>query len=249
MRVEVFFLSLGVGFAQMQPDAAEILKKVTETYKDVSQYDLESTVTFHDPISGRDLSGSVRIAFKAPDKYREEAKGAILTLNADASEPRTDESVTVYDGAKMWVYMPKPNAYRVYTVPNIPRDSRPEDADIFVGIGPYRHASEVFVPSRFVREEQITAGGGKTDCFVIEVTGHGGTTVLWVDQKTYYVVRADGAAEGYRASSVFTVTLNGQLPDDIFRFVPPAGARKLDWKAAMRVIAVTGTRGHRASVG
>jgi outer membrane lipoprotein-sorting protein len=214
-------------FAQTQPDAAEILKKVSETYKDVSQYEVESTVTIHDPSSGRDLSGSTRIAFKGPDKYREEAKGSLLTLIADPSKPVVDEAITVYDGSKMWVYVPKSNEYRVYAVPKLPRDSRPEDADLFMGIGPYRHAVEAFAPGHFLREERI-ASGGTADCFVIEATGPGAGALLWIDKNNYHVLRVDSAAEGYGSSQVFkTVKLNEPLSDDLFKFVPPPGATKL----------------------
>ena len=64
MRIGLVVFFLGAAFAQTQPDAAEILKRVTDAYRDASQYDLESVVTLHDPVSGRDLSGSMRIAFR-----------------------------------------------------------------------------------------------------------------------------------------------------------------------------------------
>jgi len=48
---------------------------------------------------------------------------------------------------------------------------------------------------------------------------------LWIDKKTFHVLRIEGSG----ASEVFsTVKLNEPLSDDLFKFEPPAGARKLE---------------------
>jgi outer membrane lipoprotein-sorting protein len=228
IRFGVLSFVVHAAMAQAPPGAAEILKRVEEVYKDVSQYDLVTTLTLHDPDSGRDVSGSMRIVYKAPDKYREEAKGTFLALGQDASGPPIDEGIIVYDGVKISAYMPKSNEYRVYTIPNIPRDSRPEDVDIFEGIGPYRHALEAFPTARLQREERLETSAGPVDCFVLGATGKEGNTAIWVDKSNYHVLRLDAGVEGYRTSVMLNVKLNGVFSDDLFKFVPPAGARKLE---------------------
>jgi outer membrane lipoprotein-sorting protein len=229
IQLMLFAFFLHVAVAQTQPNAADILKKVEETYRDVSQYELESTITLRDPTTGKDVSGLMRVSFKAPDKYRTEMKGAAFALGRDASEPVIDELVSVYDGSNLWAYNPKANDYRVFIVPDLPRDARPEDADLYEGIGMYRHAVEALGKAQFLREDRMAVGSGTADCFVIESAGPGGA-ILWIDKNTYHVLRMDGKGESRDSGSsmVFKVVkLNEPISDDLFKFVPPPGARQL----------------------
>jgi outer membrane lipoprotein-sorting protein len=218
--------------AQTQPDPIEILKEVTETYKNVAQYELESTTTFRNADTGQETSGSMRFVYRSPDKYTEEMKGsplaALAALIGQRSDSVIDEIVTVYDGSNLWAFNPKANEYRVYAVPNLPRDSRPEDADLYMGIGSYRHASQVFGNSKFVREDRVDAGGGPADCYVLETAST--QQLLWVDKKSHHVLRVDSSApEIGSVSMVFkTVRLDEPLSDDTFKFKPPPNARKLN---------------------
>ena len=212
------------GVGQTQPDATEILSKVAAVYKDVSQYELDVTVTFRDAKTGQESPGSMRVAYRAPDKYRVDMKGAAMNLGGNASDPLLEEIVSVYDGSYLWVYNPKLNEYRQYTVPHLPRDTRPVDTDLYAGIGPYRHAPEFWSDARFLREESTTTGGSNTDCFVLESGSPGQTTTIWIGKNDYHVVRLSD--DGF--SAVFTtIKLDQPIAEDLFRFVPPRGARKL----------------------
>ena len=228
IQAGLFALFLGEAFAQIQPDVAEILKKVTESYRDVSQYEVVTSVTFKDPTTKQITSRDMRFVFKAPDKYLEEVTGSDLAKETTPGDPIVDEVSTVYDGSRLWVYMPKLNKYRVYDAPNLPRDTAPEAADLYAGIGMYRHAAEIFDKARFIREESVVMQGSTRVCFVLA----GGDqlasgAMLWIDKSNYHILRM-GDQDG-SADMVFkTVNLNASLPDDLFKFEPPTGARKLD---------------------
>jgi outer membrane lipoprotein-sorting protein len=224
IRFGLFVLLLRASGGQTAPDVTKILQKVADTYRDVTQYELESTITMRDPDTGQVLAGSLQVAYRAPDKYRTEMKGDFLSSDRDPAEPIIDDVVTIYNGSNLWAYNPKSNEYRVYTVPNLPRDSRPEDVDIFMGIGPYRHASDVWRGARYLRQESVSVDGSKADCVVIEADASQGDTTLWIDQKNYHVLRLDIAS----SSLVFnSVKLNAPIAAEVFKFVPPPDARKL----------------------
>jgi len=156
--------------AQTLPDAAEILRKVGETYKDAKQYEIEADFTLENPETKQTSRSHLRFAFRAPDKYRAEAKGGLLNLDRQPGDPVIEELLTVYDGANLWVYNPKSNEYRVYVVPQLPRDSRPEDIDRLLGIGVYHRAAELWAAPTFLREESIAVGRETTDCLVVQAS-------------------------------------------------------------------------------
>jgi len=228
VRVSLFALCTSAAFAQTQPDVTEILKKVTESYKDVSQYEVVTSATLKDPTTKQVTLRDMRFVFKAPDKYLEEVKGSDLAQQTTPGDPIVDEVLTVHDGSHLWVYMPKLNKYRVYDDPNLPRDTAPEAADLYFGIGMYRHTAEILDKARFIREESIVIDGSTKVCFVIA----GGDQVepgamLWIDKSNYQIVRM-GDPDG-SADLVFKmVNLNASFSDELFKFEPPAGAQKLD---------------------
>lgn len=222
-------LPLAHALAQTQPDATEILKQVNEAYKNVAQYELENTTTFRNSNTGQETSGSMRFVYRSPDKYREEMKGnPLAALRGQSSEPVIEEAMTVYDGSNLWAFNPKANEYRVYIVPNLPRDSRPADADLYMGIGPYRHASEVYSNSKFVRDDTLATGGALAECYVIEATST--QQLLWIDKKSHHILRVDSSARGIGTVSIVfkTVRLDEPLSDELFKFKPPPNARKLN---------------------
>lgn len=209
--------------AQRPLDGVEILKKVEETYKNVKQYEIETDITFQDPDTKENVSSHLRVAFRTPDKYREEARGGILSLNRTPGDP--EEALMVYDGSNLWAYNPKSNEYRDYVVPHLPRDSRPEDMDLYTGIGIYRHAVQLWGTPKLLKEESIAAAGGTVDCFVVQAVYGADLATVWIAKDTFHVLRV----EGPDFSQVFrTVKLDEPLSDDFFKFEPPPGAKKLN---------------------
>src|ERR1700730_4084407 len=94
----LFALLLRAALAQTQPDVAEILKKVSETYKAASQYEFVADATVHEARTGRDVTSHMRFAFKAPDRYRVE--GSMPGMSVGDLGP--GEAIIVHDGSVVW---------------------------------------------------------------------------------------------------------------------------------------------------
>jgi outer membrane lipoprotein-sorting protein len=206
---------------QTPPDVAEILKKISETYGGVSQYELVAEVTLN--LEGTETRTHTRIAFKAPNQYRFE--GMI---------PGLDETVMIHDGATLWFYLPKSNQYL-----SIPADQLAPDNDQGRGNTPeqmdrvvmqkYRAAADFIKGAKFLREDEIQVGAANVACYVISVPEESpGPYTWWVDEKSHRVLR-EVTSEG---GTTYTIIKLGEaLPDGLFKFKPPPGARKLNGNA------------------
>jgi outer membrane lipoprotein-sorting protein len=226
VRFALFALALRVADAQSQPDVAEILKKVSETYDAVSQYEIATDST---GLGADTTSGHMLLAFRPPNRYRME--GVISGLGGDASA--FGEPIIICDGSVVWFYLRKSNQYAAIPLSELNKnarddreDLRPEAVDQFVMVR-YRRALAFIGGAKVLREEAIEFAGTKVDCYVIAVPEKGEfpASTWWVDKNSYRVVRQDDAD----SSTVFTsIKLNEALPDDLFRFTPPSGARKME---------------------
>ena len=224
----LFALSLSIAFAQSPPNAADILKKVGETYKSATQYEFIANIT----VQG--VASHMLFAFKAPDHYRMEGNFPGLGYG---------EAVIVDDGSAVWLYAPKTNQYGSFVASQLTADApgdlgdlRPEALDYFM-MTLFRDASNLAKDAKVLREESITVAGIKTGCFVVATSPSSndasGSFTLWVDKKTYHVLREDSGG----TSMVFTtIKLGERLPDDLFKFVPPAGANKVEMHVEPRRI-------------
>ena len=226
IRFALLALILRAAVAQTQPDVAEILKKVSDTYRTVSQYEFVAEAT------GRETGnapGHVLIAFKSPNKYRMESSFPGLT----GGDSAFNDVVTVCDGSTVWFHLRKSNQYASIPLseatPGAPGDLgdlRPEAVDEFAMMR-YRRATDFIEGAKFLREETIELGGTKVDCYVVTVSRDGSKFpyTWWVDKQRYRILREDDSV----SSSVFTtIKLNEPLPDDLFTFKPPPGARKME---------------------
>jgi len=225
------FLTPMVG--QTQADAVEILRKVSEAYGAATQYEVRSIVTFAEPDASF-KSISSHLFYRSPDMYRWEGK---TTLGAGQQDPALlakDEFLNVFDGSTLWSYFPKLNEYSAFT-DRFPEGMSPQDLSRFPGLGVFRDL--VGDPSRsrrvrVLREERLAAGASSAaDCFVIELADPLSTSIVWIDKKRYYVLREDeniGRDGKATASVVYSlVRLNEPLEDELFKFNPPPGARKV----------------------
>jgi outer membrane lipoprotein-sorting protein len=226
IRFAIAALALRAAVAQGQPQVADILTKVGETYKAANEYEFVTDGAYND---GSTAPMHALIAFKPPNQYRMEA--AIPGLSGDASA--WSESVIVCNGFLIWLYLPKSNQYASFPLsalgPNIPSDFGglgPEAIDE-VAMGPIRRAVNFIKGAKLLREETIELAGAKLNCYVVSIPQKGevSANTWWVDKQTYRVMRVDDD----KSSNGFTVLkLNETLPDDLFTFTPPAGAHKLE---------------------
>jgi len=212
--------------SQTLPDVAEILKQVSETYRGVSQYDLVAEQTLKLPGNNAPTLVHTRIAFRAPNQYRLE--GTIPGL-ADG-DSNFDETVMVYDGVALWFYLPKSNQYASIPANQLAADSEgsahtPEATDQ-VAMRRYRVAADFVQGARFLNEEGIQVGSAKVDCYVVSVPERWpGPYTWWIDKKSHRVLREVTSDQ----TTVYTVIKLGEpLPDSLFKFEPPPGARRLE---------------------
>jgi len=207
--------------AQNQPDVAEILKKVSETYKATTQYELVAEFKGRDERSGTPEAGHVVMAFRAPDRYRFE--GGLPGTFADGT--------IVCDGSTVWFYQSQSKQYGSLPLsaltaeaPGDLWDASPEAVDSFI-MSRYRGATDFAPGAKFLREEAIVYAGAKISCYVLSVPQRKDTYTWWIDSKRYWVLREDHAG----ASSVFTtIKLGEPIPDERFRFEPPPEAKKVE---------------------
>jgi len=215
--------------AEAQPDVGGILKKVSELYKGAAQYQIVAETVGHksEPQTA-DNSGRALFAFKPPNRYRME--GAIPGADRDAPE-LSGGVVIVDDASSVWFYMPKANQYGSFPASALTADApgdlgdlRPAAVDHFIM---YRYrTADLNEETKYLRDETIDYAGAKVDCYVVSVSQRKGgfTCTWWVDKKSFLILREDDAD----SSVVFTsIKLNESLPDDLFKFVPPAGAQEI----------------------
>lgn len=228
IRFSLFALFLHAAVAQTQPNVAEILTKVGATYKAASQYEFEFEGT--ESIGANTVALHGHVAFRAPDKYRME--GAMPGLTAPGPDAG-EEGVIIDDGSTLWFYFPKPNQYGSIPASTLTADApgdlgdlRPEAMDHFMAWR-YRGAADFIDGAKFLREESLEIAGRKIDCYVVTLLPEkrGRTYTWWIEKKTSHIQREDGAGN----SHVFTsIKLGEPLSDDLFKFEPPPGAKKLE---------------------
>jgi outer membrane lipoprotein-sorting protein len=219
--VSVFLVAfVGLGSAQIQPEALDVLKKVGDTYGSVSQYRLEFDAM---PDGSESKSASTRIALRPAGKYRLETIMEPRAVGDDDSSPLS--AVFVFDGSRYWGYNPARNVYTVSRMKDLPLD-----IDKAFGIAEFRdllgsYSRQGGTSIRILKEDRVTVGGRLRDCWVVELAFPVGSEQLWIEKGTYYVLRVDAG----EASLVYrTIELNKPLPEGLFHFAPPQGARLVD---------------------
>jgi len=199
-------------------DAAEILKKAEETYRDLRTYDvvLVNTTEHTYPGSGvgSQSDDSERLA-KAPGmKYRFEQNGHL----------------SISDGEHTWQYNPAGNDYTM--------QAGGSAAQSIINI-----RTDGVKSARVLREEPVNLQSGPVPCYVVEVlyqlpsSARPGTeaqpATYWVDKDRYLVLKVRyplsiGASELILIRTVTKAVINQPLPDSLFQFTPPPGAVQVD---------------------
>ncbi len=221
----LFAFVLPLASAETAPSVAEILNRVGEAYKAASRYEFVADQTMPEPgNAGRVGSAHSHVAFEAGHRYRLEGRFPGMTP--------FDDALIVHDGSVLWFYLAKSNQYGSFPASSLTADDRgdlgdlrPEAVDYFL-MSRYRSAADFAGSAKLLREESIPFGGSKVLCYVISVSGKNreDASTWWVDKKSSNVLREDGADSGI----VFTmIKLDEPLSDELFKFTPPPGARKI----------------------
>ena len=204
------------GLAQAPLSAGQILKKVTNTYASLTEWDFEATVTSKVEPGGQ-FTRHLRAAGKGSSKRRMEIGDA-----------HSGKAIVIADGVNVWAYEPQPNQYTRKAQIQEPAGTLSYfDALILA----YRFGSAGGSDAKLLREESIEIGNTKANCYVIQFPGRPPSVFTWwVDKRRFLVLRDDqagGPDPSFVGSSTLWIrTQTSGVPDDLFLFTPPPGAKE-----------------------
>jgi len=223
-----------------QPDPRDLLKQSAEAIKQYRTYQLESVISLEmsgGPFNEKlDLPSSVSV--RRPDKMRVESssKAGAITI--------------VGDGEHTWIYLSTMKKYIKRAALQMP-----EASVIGAGALPANlpDLNQYIKSTKLTGEESIDVGGVKTPCWVVEtvydkiplpeqeVLISDAVQKTWITRDHRLNLRSTFAAKislpGVDEPVVMTqsthttrVKLNLALPDSLFVFTPPEGAKETeDW--------------------
>ncbi len=226
VRLGLSALLCGFALAQSQSDVAGILIKVSDLYKTASEYELVLDMIRTNPRTGKQEITHQLIAVKAPNRYRVEF------TDSTGQDGKTSKAlITVLDGATLWFYDPVLGRYNSYPATAIGTDL-PDELEAsgidYNTMSRFREASTKGLAASFLRDEEIAIRGVKVGCYVVLLKERNRKYTWWVDRTNSHVVREDTQDDGDNISTTFTtIALVGPLPEGLFVFAPPAGARKI----------------------
>jgi peroxiredoxin len=228
----------------IQPEAAELLKKVSGAYKSLKQFRLELDVksSANSSLSRKSSETHISLTAIRPEKMK-------LTLQNDAGQIQYFRN-----GTTATTYLPRLNQYiqRPIEHPNGPKsDEDEQDAFDFATTGgqivsQYESIDDGVKSARIVNEEALVLGEEKFDCLVVEARTsehrkEGDASVqriYWID-KAHGLVRKVVSESRFQLGSqeeamvvktekIFSVfkTLE-TIDDEIFNFLPPTGAKEV----------------------
>jgi outer membrane lipoprotein-sorting protein len=246
----IIFVTLAISVSSAsgnKSDAAEIIAKVAETYRNAQSYEFDVLEVLETTARGSETKKETRVHVAAvkPDKMQMEITGSMMGL----------DSLMISNGSTTWEYLPNHKQYvkRIGTPTTITSkgiDSKKTAlnkelyfrvwaAALGVSMPDYSGIEQTMLNPRLLREEPIEVSGTNIDCYVIE----GDDTqpqfdlspkTFWIDKARYLVVREmytlSLRGQGVtKHTTVFKVaTVNELLPDSMFLFTPPEGATLVD---------------------
>jgi len=216
----LFSLASGLAHAQLSPIAL---------YKKATRYEFLAEFVARDPVSGKRESIRALYAFSGTGKYRVEGAFPPGTGSRDVSFD-IENGLAIHDGSRVWFYLPKSNQFGSIPV----SDLNPDDPGYLGNLTPpvfdhlvmWRYRGEANFGSgvTLIRQETIEYGGTKIACFVLAIR-QGERYTWWVDKNNFRILREDTPDFSVLFRSI---KLGEQLPDRLFIFQPPPGAKKLN---------------------
>ncbi|MGH9364910.1 MAG: redoxin domain-containing protein [Thermoanaerobaculia bacterium] len=223
-------LAAGAPGSRVQPEAIEILRRTSETYRSATSYQFEAIDAGP---QGRGGSFGVGVfAHVQPDRWR------------------IDDSLTV-DGQWTW-------KYRSYSLRGSSKEykyfAKIAAIPLSVASGPawkFARIAENVMAAKRLREESLQIGAEKVECDVLEVE-HDPTdeswppvpATFWIEKKSALVRRfvysgemlgpAENASKSARAVQIrvdltyHIASVNEAVPDGLFAFSVPKGAEEVE---------------------
>jgi peroxiredoxin/outer membrane lipoprotein-sorting protein len=231
------------GFAQVQdqPEPQILLRRVSETYRNLESYRFELSIVTESRAKGAQKVESesrseerVLLAACKPNLLRIELKNPTLSLTK------------VSDGESSWFSFPALGQY-------MRKEGGAADPEVAAAwlksatslLADYEILAQRARQAHFLRMEAVEVGGRRADCQVVEIEyAIGGAAItpesrrtLWIDRArnlvlkeiTYSKTRTafGNVTETKRTVNFTAVDLSGPFSDSIFAFTPQKGARKV----------------------
>ncbi len=199
-------------FRLEKPDATELVAKVRANYAKARRFHFVGTET----ATGQDAR-EVEFAGELPGKARFE--GSITGVRP---------CLVIVDGENFFAYSKESK--------NFAEGKDAKEADLFMqlarGVIDSMQVADASETATVLRDEPLIVNQEAMDSWVVEIKDSDFVRTWWVDKQRNIVWREDvvrvNEPAGSRESLMFKVaSLDGPLPADLFKFSPPAGAKKV----------------------
>lgn len=213
------------GLAAMLPaspadaqDATEILNRTAETYRNIRTWDIQQTVVTETPGAPASRTERRERYAAVEGKHRWEQ----------------DSRMSVADGKYEWTYSSLTNRYTRHEQDPVGGGPLP--------MGYWIPDAEKVKRARLVREDSVTVDGLAVPSYVVEIEHDFADRIvrgdrpeppetLWIDKSRYLVLKRErrtpplDAAQRIWTTTLSKVGINEPVPDAVFEFVPPPGAK------------------------
>jgi outer membrane lipoprotein-sorting protein len=245
------FLPTGTALSPDQDESQHILKNVSQTYKTLTSYCFEanSIVEIKTERTQMKMERPILLAAIKPDKIRMEVKSQLMDLLVVSNGPVTWEYMP-----QLNQYIKRtggPTTIVSKGVDGIESTSDKEEylhlmaVALGVLLPRYDDILEGLKRSNLLREESLEINGASMSCYVIEAEydkpeafpgAKESPKTFWIDRERFVVLRERyivkipsgefGAGEQTHTLEFKAVKVNEALPETLFSFTPPEGAKE-----------------------
>jgi outer membrane lipoprotein-sorting protein len=218
------------------PDAPALIRQSIRAAEAHASYEFESDMIMDMTVRGNPvrMTMSTSVSAKPPDRIRMTTKMPM------------GEMLLVSDGQYLWTHVSAANQYTKKAVSD-------GALDVFrnFGFGSAVEAEAAISRARVTGQEEVTLDGAPRACWMVEIPFgslsmpapagaelRNGKMQAWIDQTSGFVLRLEttgslhlpgkaGAGEIRQSMSVRRLRVDAPLPDSLFAFTPPEGAREV----------------------
>ncbi len=222
--------------AQDSPDARMLLKETSEVLLKHKSYQLDqrAVVDMGGPLPAR-VELLVKIAVSNPGKLRIE------------SSSNLGDSIIVSDGENTWMYVSSLMQYTKTAAASTPENLVKSLVPGMGSVMEQLKARDPYVSAKITGEEPVEVDGQKIDCYVVEgrldkislpgsVEMTDGVQKVWIDKTSKLSLKQTmtanmtggpltAPAQMNQAVTVISQKLDATVPDTVFAFKPPEGAK------------------------
>ncbi len=242
MMPVLFFMMIIPLLSQSSQDAQGLLKKVSDTYKNLKSYHFEGTTTMEVKAEGMQQKMEMPMVMAAakPGKTRLEIKNPMTGM------------LRVSNGETTWMYIPRLKQFTKRTAATVETaggESEKTGLDAALSGSPlaqFEQLADKAKGAKMLREETTEIDGKKIDCYVVElpqelpknlpVQMESSPKTLWIDKARYLVVKESfsgkmsspmGEMQMFTTTVFNVAKINEPVSETLFTFTPPEGAKEV----------------------